>query len=239
MSQLIDNWFLIWYNPYMEQPNSQEHTNSEHISPISIGDASIAELQEQYVTTHKSSAFTWTEQTLSLLAMIVEGRYAAYHLAMATGLSTSAIREIRNNPVFQQAVAQAQEKFVKQVLEIGLARKTERVKLLADRLERIQCVVEERAAAASPEAAEAYGIKYDEALAQAPGGSSGLVVHDLKVVGTGRNTMIIDEYKVDTGTLATEAALTKQLAQELGQFTEKTETTQVKKLYIGVSLEDI
>ena len=188
----------------------------------------------------RKSSIDWTEANLQALAYEAEGRFTALQISLATGLSVSAVRTLRKSEDFMTEVYNLQEKYRTSLIEIGLADKINRVKLYSDRLERMQQVVEEReAAATSQEAAEAYGIKFDEELAKTPGGKSGLMVHEVKIVGTGRNAMVLDVFSVDTSMLKTEADIAKQLAQELGQFTEKTESTIVRKLYIGVALDDI
>jgi len=50
---------------------------------------------------------------------------------------------------------------------------------------------------------------------------TGLCVRKQRVIGTGKNAKLIEEYEVDTGLLDTMAALEKQVAIETGQWTEK------------------
>jgi len=60
-------------------------------------------------------------------------------------------------------------------------------------------------------------------FAEVPGGTTGLLVHTYKAIGTGEFVEKVDEYAVDTGLLAELRAHEKQAAQELGQWVEKGE----------------
>jgi hypothetical protein len=64
-------------------------------------------------------------------------------------------------------------------------------------------VVEERAA--------------DASMAKVPGGRTGLLVRQIKVVGSGANQKLVPEYVVDTGLLREIRATAQQAAEELGQ----------------------
>lgn len=71
---------------------------------------------------------------------------------------------------------------------------------------RMQRVIEERAE--------------DPRLAHVPGGTTGLIVHNVKGVGRGDDFQLIDLYEVDTGLLRELRETEKQAAQELGQWVE-------------------
>jgi len=184
--------------------------------------------------------FDWTPKSTLAATMLAEGCWTRAQVALAAGVTANTIWNWMHKPAFAKAVEQVKQRYWEEAADIGMQRKTERARRLADRLDRIHRVIEERAAAGSSRAeSQAYGIDFDEDLAAAPGGGSGIVVHQKRQIGTGKNAEIIDEYVVDTATLHTEAALSKQLAQEIGQWTEKSESTVIKKLYIGIDLDDM
>lgn len=183
-------------------------------------------------------SFEWTQPRIAALPMLADGRFTAVDVGLAVGVSAGAVREWTRDPDFAAAVTALRARMLERCALNGLAVKEARVARHQDRLERIQQVVEERAAAGtSARAAEAAGVEFDALLASAPGGSSGLVVHRQRVIGSGPKAEVVDEFEVDAGLLRAEAELSRQLATELGQWTEKTETTQVRKLYIGIDLE--
>jgi hypothetical protein len=60
----------------------------------------------------------------------------------------------------------------------------------------------------------------DPAMRGVPGGKSGLMVHNVKSIGSGDNAERVDLYEVDTGLLQQCLNLEKQAAQECGQWSE-------------------
>jgi hypothetical protein len=62
----------------------------------------------------------------------------------------------------------------------------------------------------------------DRDTQRGPGGDTGLVVRQFKVTN-GRNAQIVEEYVFDKAIIDARQALRKQIAQELGQWTEKKE----------------
>ncbi len=59
----------------------------------------------------------------------------------------------------------------------------------------------------------------------AAGGASGLIVHQVKMIGRGEEAQIVHEYVIDAGMLREMREHEKQAAMELGQWTEKREMT--------------
>ncbi len=92
-----------------------------------------------------------------------------------------------------------------------IAEQWERVRALEDRWRRLRQVIAERAASA-----EMQGV---------PGGTTGLLTHTVKGIGSGDHFQAVDEYAVDTNLLRELREIEKQAAQELGQWTEKHEHT--------------
>ena len=91
----------------------------------------------------------------------------------------------------------------RQITDAAIASKVNRI-LDADRdYRRLGEVIEARATDA----------RYDE-----PGYRSGVMVHQLKQIGSGRNTQTVDEYKVDTALVAERRALRREVAEELDQL---------------------
>jgi hypothetical protein len=101
-------------------------------------------------------------------------------------------------------VTELQELFASRVIKREIADRNSRVASLQDIWDRMHRVVEARAA--------------DESLRVAPGGDTGLLVRQLKKIGTGRDAEIVEEFAVDTGLLKEMRAHAQQAAQELGQW---------------------
>lgn len=64
-----------------------------------------------------------------------------------------------------------------------------------------------------------------EMYREVPGGDTGLIVRQVKVVGTGKNAREIDEYKYDAALMQEIRELERHAATELGQWSEKQEVT--------------
>lgn len=71
-----------------------------------------------------------------------------------------------------------------------------------------------------------------------PGASTGLLTRQQKSIGSGPNALLVDEWTLDTGLLSQLSAHEKQVAQDAGQWADRsiTEST-VRKLYIGINLD--
>lgn len=64
-------------------------------------------------------------------------------------------------------------------------------------------------------------------MADVLGGSSGLLVRQVKQIGSGESSRIVEEYKLDTELLAEFREHEKQMAIELGQWEEVAQTGSV------------
>lgn len=87
-----------------------------------------------------------------------------------------------------------------------LAVREQRLAALQDRHDRMAIVMTERA----------------DDMATVPGGKSGLLVRQIKQIGSGESAQIVEEYKLDTGLLSEFREHEKQVAMELGQWQEST-----------------
>lgn len=112
---------------------------------------------------------------------------------------------------FQERVAYHRDLWRKKVETQGIADRANRVKAANERWRKLQRVIEERAE--------------DPAVDTVPGGSTGLLVKTIKVVGNGPSAYEVDEWSVDTALLKSLLEHEKQTAQDLGQWTEKVAPT--------------
>lgn len=117
----------------------------------------------------------------------------------------------KRHPDFQARVDEHIEAFRRTVRRKGIAIVENRVAALQERWLKMQQVISERAAAPQ--------------MQEVPGGTTGLLVHQVKGIGRGDDFRIVDEYKVDDGLLAELRAHEKQAAQELAQWLERQDVT--------------
>ena len=110
---------------------------------------------------------------------------------------------------WQARIAEIAERERAAIVARGIADRQNRVDAINDRWNRMKAVIDARA----------------EDLADVPGGDTGLLVEQWKRIGAGKDAETVKEYAVDTGLLGSMLAHEKQAAQELGQWSEKSEVT--------------
>lgn len=152
-----------------------------------------------------------TERQETAAGLIARGAKTDETVALETGVNPRTVRRWRGIEAFRARVQTLQGEIEAQVVSEGIALRTKRVAALNDRWERMQRVIDERAE--SPE------------FASVPGGSTGLMVHTYKMIGSGFTAQAVDEYGVDTALLRELRAHEEQAAKEVGQWTEKQDVT--------------
>jgi phage terminase small subunit len=109
----------------------------------------------------------------------------------------------------QEQVADKAVESAAKLFELEITSKQDRVRRYAEIQERLWQIVEERSA--------------DPAMAKVPGGKSGFIVRQIKIIGTGANQRIVPEYVADTGLAREIRAINQQAAEELGQWKNELE----------------
>jgi hypothetical protein len=152
-------------------------------------------------------------------------------IAEKVGISRATLSRWRDKPEFAARVTEHMEEFRELVRRRGVARMERRLDALNDRWNRMRQVIDDRA--------------IDPKMQAVPGGTTGLIAHNIKGVGRGEDFQLVDVYEVDTGLLRELREHEKQAAQELGQWLEKREITGddkapvIVKVLKGVSLDNL
>jgi hypothetical protein len=154
------------------------------------------------------------EKTAQLIA---EDSLSDEKIAECAEISRSTLSRWKGEPRFIARVEAIASAYAKRALNRGIARKERRVAVLNELHEKMLLVISERAA--SPD------------LESVPGGKTGLVTKMLKGIGKGEDFQVVEVYEVDTGTVKEIRALQEQVAEELGQRVERTETVDLNKLF--------
>lgn len=168
-----------------------------------------------------------TDRQEAVARLIAEGGKTDEAIAQEQGLAPKTVQRWRQVEAFTARVQALQDAMAAAVVSEGIALRTKRVAALNDRWNRMQRVIAERAE--------------DPAVAYVPGGSTGLLVHTVKMIGGGRDATTVDEYAVDVGLLKELRAHEEQAAKELGQWTEKQEHTGevLVRRYLGVDIDSV
>jgi hypothetical protein len=141
--------------------------------------------------------------------LVAQDDLADRAIGAACGVTERTIERWKQHPEFAARVQEHRDAWREAIKAKGIAERQNRVDALNDRWHRMQQVIEERAE--------------DAATARVAGGSTGLIVRDVKGVGKGEDFQLIDIYSVDTGLLKELREHEKQAAQELGEWSEKRE----------------
>lgn len=151
--------------------------------------------------------FQWTTTRERAAQLVADDVLSDEHIASQLGLNRRTLARWKLQPAFKQRVEEHLTAARELIRAEGIANRQNRVDALSDRWNRLHQVIAARA----------------EDLQAVPGGSTGLLVRQLKSIGVGENNQVVEEYIVDTGLLAELRNHERQAAQELGQWTEKRE----------------
>lgn len=158
--------------------------------------------------------------------LVAEDDLTDEQIAEAVGITRRTLTNWKRQPEFAAEVGGHVGAIQAGMLRLAIAKKYKRLKVLDDLHGKALAVVEERA---------------ERMDGEAPGAGTGLLTHQVKQIGAGRDAQVVDEYAVDVALIKEIRALEEQAAKELGQWVEKSETdlrTSVVQL-VGVDVEDI
>jgi hypothetical protein len=144
--------------------------------------------------------------------LVARGKSAreAYVLAgyKKKGAEPNSSRLIRNDKIVVR-ISEIQSVISEKLINQSIAVKEARIRAVNERWLKMQQVIAERAV--------------DISMKGVAGGSTGLLAHDQKGVGSGPAAEVIDVYEVDTGLLKELREHEVQAAKEMGQWIEKGE----------------
>jgi hypothetical protein len=146
---------------------------------------------------------------------------AGYSESSASTVGGNLWKKVDINRRIGELSAQVTEAFVEkttQLVDLQIATALRRVHALDARWHKLQQVIAERAD--------------DPSMAKVPGGTTGLLVREIRSIGSGPTAKLIPEYSIDTGLLQEMRAHEAQAAKELGQWPAKVDdkTVDVTKI---------
>ena len=143
--------------------------------------------------------------------LVARGGLPDAEIARQLGVSAPSIWKWKQREDFQRWVDDYLVDWRRELSQIGLASKEARLAFLSDRHARMTQLLEERA--------------NDPSLEGVPGGSTGLLTRQIKIIGTGQSAQIVFEYTFDAALVRELREHERQAAQELGEWTERREIT--------------
>jgi hypothetical protein len=157
----------------------------------------------------KPKRFRWNAASEEASLLVAQGELTNREVAVKVGVAPRTLDNWKADGEFQDRVKGHVADIRESVRRRGIAVMENRVRALQNRWERMNRVMDERAA--------------DPAMAKVPGGTTGLLVHNVKSIGAGMAAERVDLYELDAALLKEMREHEKQAAQELGQWSEKHE----------------
>jgi len=160
-------------------------------------------------TAQNTTRFTWTAQKRKAVVLLAEDELTDEEIAASIGVHRRTMATWKRHPSFCAAVDEMAVELGSLAQRKAIGHRARRIQALEDRWRRMQKVIEQRAT--------------DPDMAKVPGGDTGLMVKQIKSIKLGKTSKVVEEYEVDTALLKELREHEKQAAQELGQWTEKSE----------------
>jgi len=146
----------------------------------------------------------WGAKRSKAIDLIAADFLTLQEIAENVGVKYHTLVKWTEQPTFRARLAVKRKEIADRVLERGVASKVERIKKQNERWDKLHQIIQERA--------------QDPIMQSVPGGSTGLLSHDQKGIGSGMAATIVDVFEVDTGLLSEIRAHEDQVAESLGQI---------------------
>jgi hypothetical protein len=157
--------------------------------------------------------------------LVADDRLPDREIAEQCGIDKATLERWKLQPTFRARVQAIVEAYAKRALKNGIARRERRVGVLNDLHNKMLQVIDERAKS--------------KGMAAVPGGKTGIVTKTMKGIGKSEDFQAIEEYRVDTSTIAEIRDVQKQAAEELGQWIRRTENLDLNQLFERMSDSEI
>ena len=149
--------------------------------------------------------------------LIAAGELSDPEIALEVGVHRETVWSWRDDAEFQIRIDFYRARITKAIDRRAISRIESRVNRANRDWLRLQRVMNERS--------------LDPDMEKVPGGKTGVVVRQVKSIRVGEDYLRVDEFEVDTATLDMLLRHEKQVAQELGQWGEKTEASGLGEIH--------
>lgn len=160
-------------------------------------------------TARESADFEWSPARLEAAQLIAYGELSLDEIAAKVGVVRRTLYEWRQEPAFIARIEEVVEDVATCLRGRAISHRERRIERLNRDWLRLRQVIDDRAA--------------DPSMANVPGGDTGLIVREVKGIGTGDNFERIEVYRFDAAILKSLLDIEKQAAIELGQWGERVE----------------
>ena len=173
---------------------------------------------------NSNTHFVWTDKHVEACALLAAGELEVQVIAAKLGVARETLWKWRQIPEFIARLNEHQQRLDAECYNYACGAKRERVRRLQLLINKIERVIEQRA-------------KKYASDAEAIGGDTGMVIHRVRYHKTGSDYVRVTETEFDAALVRELRELHKQLAIEMGQWTEKRDVTSGGvpiKVYAGV-----
>lgn len=154
-----------------------------------------------------------TAKQMKAAVLVAEDAISNERIAEECGVSSKTLYNWKLLPEFQAVVREKTQELDDAVSQLQFAKRRGRLEALNAQATDYQTIVKERA--------EWFGRHEPDV----PGGKTGRIIRQEKVIGTGRNAVATTEYALDKGLEAQFDNVLVQIARERGEWLDKRELT--------------
>lgn len=170
----------------------------------------------------------WNKSKLQAAILFAENSLTQEGIAAKVGKSCRQLHRWMARLEFRAKIDEVSKKIEDTIFRQGIAKKAARLAALDKRHRLMSQLIESRSA--------------DLSMSTVAGGSTGLLAHDVKSIGSGENAEKVHVYEFDAALVKEMREHEKQAAQEMGEWTEKKDVTSGGhpfKLYSGFNPDDV
>lgn len=170
--------------------------------------------------------FAWSAAQEKAAPLLADGVLTQQQVADQVKVSRQTVGTWMQQPGYRAHVAELRKEIVNAIKEIGIANKEARLIAYNDDHQRMLAL---RAARGAD-------------MANVPGGESGLLVRQHKMIGSGESATMVTEYAFDAALQKAMLDVRKQVATEMGQFVQRTDLTsgnEPVKAYIAIDVDAV
>lgn len=175
-------------------------------------------MAEQYGTEKALSA-----KQRETAILVAEDDLSDVDICNQVGIGRTTLHRWKLNPAFVDAVDEHTAELERQMVRLSVTKRRKRLAVLNDLHEKALTVIDARA------------LEYGD-IKEAAGGHTGLVVRDIKAVGSGPSAQIVEVWGVDVSLMREIRAIEEQAAKELGQWVDKADVSgSIKREYVIIT----
>jgi hypothetical protein len=158
----------------------------------------------------KTRKFRWNADKRRAAQLLAEGKLTVAEVARKAKVNPKTLWDWRQELEFATYLQEMEAQYAAVAERFSIGRVAKRVEVLDANWRDMQRLKKERGKS--------------EKMRDVPGGKTGLLVHDVKAVGAGDHTQIVDVYRFDAALVKEIRETAREAAEELGQRKDDRDT---------------